>query len=300
MNRPGKILAVDDEEAVLEIYCEELAGWDVHTAKSYADAVKQLESGDWSVVLIDQKLRDGGAAHEGLSLIDEVNRLSPGARAIVVTGYASPEAIEKAYLHGVHEYIEKTESFTTLLKLKVRNAMELAREHWLASTGRDQKIDEVWQKVQTETDTHRKGRYLEDLCDLLLREVPGFTVVKRQRSEDEEFDLLVQNESADLFWAKESQYFIVECKNWTSKVGPEEFDRLRSKLRRRFGRAKLGFLVAVGGFTAGIQSTLSASREQENLIVPLDCDDLSKLVASDDRAETLKGLVRRTIEGVAT
>jgi len=87
----------------------------------------------------------------------------------------------------------------------------------------------------------------------------------------------------------------VECKNWSSKVDRREFDDLAAKLERRRGRANLGFLVSVGGFTAGVHSAQSAGRKDSQLIVLIDGPDLKRLVEATDRDSVLAELHQRAV-----
>lgn len=302
--QPEKILALDDEEAVLTVLRETLAddGLDLRTTTTMDAALQALDEGDWSVVLIDQRLHGAEGSDEGLTLIEEVERRSPGAKVIIVTGYASPDAIERAFAGGVYDYVEKSQNFSTLLRAKVRNAIELAREQSLSALTGDAlsaRLAELWSTVQTETNSARKGRLLEDLLELIFKQVEGFVVTTRRRSTDEEFDLVIRNESLGSLWTKESQYFLVECKNWTSTVGPDELDRFINKLERRYGRAKLGFFVAPNGFTAGFSTTLATRRRDALLVVPIDRADLDALVSRADREQVLKDLHQRAVESAS-
>ena len=297
----GRILAVDDEATMLTIYREllEPLGWDVHTVDTYVDAVARLAEGDWGVVLIDLKLRGAGGPDGGLGLLPEIDRLCPGAKAIMVTGYASPDSIEHAFKTGVYDYLEKTQSFKTLLRVKVSHAMELQRQRWLAYAGEDADRSQaraLWAQARTEPNPHRKGRLLEDLLELLLKSVPGFFVTPRRRSLDEEFDLVVRLDAAEAFWQQDGQYVIVECKNWSRPCDPKELDRFAAKLERRFGRVRLGFFVAASGFTDGWRSTLATMRRGSTLVVPVDGNDLERLVEAESRSDVLKALHQRTIE----
>lgn len=302
--RPDKILAIDDEPETLTVIREVLEedGLDLREARTMDEAITALDEGDWSVVLVDQRLHGPDGSDEGLSLVAEVERRSPGAKAIIVTAYASPKAIESAFELGVYDYVEKTQSFPTLLRAKVRNATELARERWLSSLSASaltSELEDLWSRAQVETSSARKGRLLEDLVELLFKQIPGFVVATRRRSADEEFDLVVRNESSDLLWSKDSQYFLVECKNWTSTVGPQELDRFIAKLERRHGRARLGFFVAANGFTAGFMTTLATHRREHVLVVPIDKRDLGRWIESADREELLKRLHQQAVEAAA-
>jgi CheY-like chemotaxis protein len=304
MIRPDKILAVDDDPAILTIYRELLAadGLTLRTADTMTQAIAALDEGDWAVVLLDQKLRGAGGSDEGLTLIEEVARRSPGAKTLIVTGYASPEAIEQAFAAGAYDYVEKTETFETLLRVKVRNATELAREQALANLSASaaaNRLAQLWTEVKSATDSARKGRLLEDLIELVLKQIPGFVVAERRRGADEEFDLVVRNESTDPLWSKDSQYFLVECKNWSSKVGPAELDRFINKLERRHGRARLGFFVAPNGFTSGFRSSWLTRRRESVLVVPIDDQALERLVTTSNREQLLKQLHQQAIETAA-
>lgn len=244
-------------------------------------------------------LHGSAGGDEGLALLTEVDRRSPGAKTIIVTGYASPEAIERAFASGAYDYVEKTQTFATLLRAKVRNATELAREQRLAAveaSALSATLQTLWDQARRETNSGRKGRLLEDLLELLLRQIPGFIVSARRRGIDEEFDLVIRNESTDPLWAEERQYILVECKNWTSKVGPDELDRFISKLELRYGRAKLGFFVAANGFTAGFSTNLATRRRENLLIVPIDAAALEALITSSDYDRELKRLHQQAVE----
>jgi ActR/RegA family two-component response regulator len=302
MTRPGRVLVVDDEQFYREMLTEELTkeGWLVDAVDSRGAALDAIGREAWSVVLVDQKLRGPKGPDSGLELIGEIRRARPEARVIVITGYASPDTVERAYQEGVYDFVEKTESFTALLRIKVRNAMEVIRSQWLdavRSGDTSSMLASLLVQTQTEPDSARKGRLLEDLLELLLTRIRGFVVAARQRGADEELDLLVRNESLDPFWSKESPYILVECKNWSAKVGPDELDRFRNKLRRRYDRTRLGFFVAASGFTAGVETTLLAAREGDMLVVPVTGQDLDALVQAPDIGEALKALHQRAVIG---
>lgn len=302
MKRPGRVLVVDDEEFYRAMLAEELTqdGWIVEAVASRGEALDALAREAWSVVLVDQKLRGPGGPDSGLDLIAEIRRAQPEARPIVITAYASPEAVDRAYRDGAYDFIEKTESFTALLRIKVRNAMEGIRTQWLELTrsgAASSTLAGLLADARSEQNAARKGRLLEDLLELVLAQVSGFVVAARQHEADEEFDLVVRNESPDPMWSKESPYILVECKNWSAKVAPHELDRFTSKLRRRYGRTKLGFFVAASGFTSGFESTRQTERTNDVLVVPVSAEDLDTLVAAPDVGEALKALHQRAVTG---
>lgn len=302
MRATGRLLIVDDDLDFIAVYREMFLdeGYDVETATTREQALERLDSDDWDVVLLDQKLLGPHSPDHGIDLAHAVRERAPGAKVIFVTAYASKESIERAYAAGVYEFLEKlTPQFEHLLRVKVRNALEAVRERKLGGL-RDQELDQritdLWQSFGSETDSHRKGRVLEELMLLLLRSIPGFRHVdERRRSQDEEIDIVVRNESTDPIWAKGSSHFLVECKNWSKPVSPNELDRFLLKLERRYGRAKLGLFVAPGGFTSGFHSSLLAERKGDVLVICIGPEDLAELVTSQDRNETLKAYHDRAV-----
>jgi CheY-like chemotaxis protein len=302
MTPSGKILLVDDSPEFLEMYRTVLAteGYEVDEARDGASALAKLEKPGWDLVLLDRKLQGPMGPDTGLDLMQAIRERAPGVKVIIVTGYADAASVERAFASGAYDYLEKNEYLEALLKIKVRHALEAARERRMAALAngkREEVIRALWKDVLTETDTHRKGKQLEDLLALIFKSISGFERTQTDRSSgDEQIDLFIPNESPAPFWQQaQSQYFLGECKNWSSPVDPKEMDSLRQKIERRFGRCRLGFFIAVGGFTKGFGSVLQAERKGNVLIVPIDRAQLEELVNAKDREAKLKELHDRAV-----
>ncbi|MDC0677454.1 response regulator [Sorangium atrum] len=305
MSGDGRILIVDDDPAFLETYEEILAaeGYAVETATTHAEALRRLDEPGWTVVLVDQKLQGPGGPDSGLGLIDETRRRAPGAKVLLVTAYASREAVERAFREGAYDYLEKTAVFEALLRVKVRNAMEAVRERWLATLDMDETeraIRATWAAVQAERDRNRRGTLLERLMALLLKTLPGFERLDtRLRNEVEEIDIIVQNRSTDPFWQKESPYLLVECKNWSKHVGSKELRDLWAKMEGRFDRCRLALLVAPGGIADTVRQLQLRKAEKGLLVVLIGPGDLDELVQRRDRSDALQEMHRRAVMGAA-
>lgn len=292
----GRILIVDDDASFLATYRDILGeeGYAVETASTRAEALRRLDEADWDIVLLDQKLRGSGGPDEGIELLTETLQRSPGARPIIVTAYARPDAVELAFERGAWDYLEKAVHFEALLRAKVRNASEASRDRWLARMDREateSAIRDLWADLRTETDPHRKGKLLEDLIVLVFRTIPGFGHVEaRRRNEIEELDVVIRNESRDPVWCKEPPYLFVECKNWSRPVSTEDFDHFFAKLGRRYGRGKLGLFVAPAGFSAGFRGARTAHATQDTLVVLAGPAEFRELVEGADRNAILKRL----------
>jgi ActR/RegA family two-component response regulator len=301
MKSTGRILIIDDDASFLQVYRNRLGeeGYIVETASDTASALAKLDQPGWDVVLVDQKLQGEGGPDTGLDLIAEVARRSPGAKAILVTAYATTSAITRAFREGAYDYLRKDELFTVLLIAKLRNAIDVVRAYRigeLTPSETEATIRALWSEVETETDANRKGKLLEDLMVHLFKTIPGFHHASvRRQNEIEEIDILIRNESIDPVWAKEQSYILAECKNWSKPVGVEELSRFLSKIERRFGRCRLGFLIAPGGFASTYKTALLAERKHNLMVISIDREDLNELVQTADRSAVLKRLHEQAI-----
>jgi len=302
MNPTGRILLVDDEPAFLEAYRTILAteGYSVDAVTDGPSALAKLEQPGWDLVLLDRKLQGRYGPDTGLDLIQAIRQQVPDIRIILVTGVADADSVNRAFAAGAYDYLEKNAYLEAILKVKVRHALEAARERRMAALAngkREETVRELWRQVQTERDPALKGAALEDLVALLFKSIPGFERTQTDRkSLDEQIDIVVPNESKDPFWQQaRSQYILGECKNWSKPVDPKELDSFIKDIDRRFGRCRLGFFIAVGGFTRGVESRLAAAREGDVLIVLLDGARLQEWVLAQDRNAKLKELHDRAL-----
>ena len=75
----------------------------------------------------------------------------------------------------------------------------------------------------------------------------------------------------DYRWLKtEGPLILVECKNWSSKCGKNEFVAFKEKIANRKGRCRLGFLISWNGFADTFTQEMLRGSREEILVVPLD------------------------------
>ena len=301
MMTPGRILLIDDDREFVRIYKELLESQGVEVAIAYTadDAIRYLaaEGAMLDVILLDQKLKGAGGPNTGLELISRIRELAPFVETIVVTGYASPEAIERAFELDVYDYLVKNGAFEALLRAKVRNALEIATERRAAARSRDElerELQAKWERARAETDRNRKGKLLEELVKDLFRATPGFEYVKtRLNNNIEEIDIVVENHSDDPLWKNDgTSYLIGECKNWSSRCGPTELGNFLRKLTTKFGRVRTGFFIAPGGLTEAFHGARAAEKKSDALVIPIDAEALGRWIAADDKLAVLRELHR--------
>lgn len=299
-----KILIIDDEPDIVTAYTDILAahGFEVQGALTRTAALDALTNlGPWDVILLDEYLRGSAGTATAAQILLEIAGLAPEARTLVITGFASEKLVRDAVAAGAWDYLEKGATyFKVLLPLRVRHAVEAARERRLravAAPTLERELRETWASVRAPGLTaSQKGRVLEETMALLFRTMPGFCELSLNRhGSAEEFDVVVTNASTDPVLAKEGSWFLVECKNWSRPVDPIQLDYLRTKLRDRYGRVKLGLLVAPLGFTAGVDQKIARQSNEDQLVLPIDGPELDAWIGSPDRVAWLRQRLERGV-----
>ena len=159
----------------------------------------------------------------------------------------------------------------------------------------EQNIKDKWDESLNSRNPNEKGKALEELIVLIATTIKGFIPTYRVRTETEEIDISVRNESKDPFWSKFTPFILVECKNWSTSCGKNEVVLFRDKLTNRFGVSQLGFLVSMNGFKDTVTKEMLRGSKGEYLVVPVGGNSLKELVFSKDRNSLLKSYVERSV-----
>lgn len=104
---PGRILVVDDEDAVADVFRDYLVlmgGHDVETRSSGAAALTAFDEFDPDVVLTDLNL---DRSMSGLDLMRALKEKNPDVPVILVTGQVSISSAISALREGAYDYITK-------------------------------------------------------------------------------------------------------------------------------------------------------------------------------------------------
>lgn len=101
----AKILAIDDEEVVLDSFRKilVLAGYSIETVKTGPEALGLIKKHDYDFVFTDLKMPD----MDGVEVTKAVKHLRPDIDVIVITGYATIESAVETMKYGAMDYIQK-------------------------------------------------------------------------------------------------------------------------------------------------------------------------------------------------
>lgn len=104
-NPKARILAVDDEEIVLDSLRKmlALAGYSIDTVESGAEAVGLISRRDYDFVFTDLKM----PGMDGIEVTKAVRHLRPDIDVIIITGYGTIESAVETVRDGAMDYVEK-------------------------------------------------------------------------------------------------------------------------------------------------------------------------------------------------
>lgn len=116
-----EVLVVDDEVVVLTVLREALrrGGYNVSTAVSAEDAIAQMRTRPFDLILTDKNLSGGS----GLDVLRFARTLDPPPAVVLITAYSSYDSAVEAMDAGALDYIEKPIKDVELLRQRVRRAL---------------------------------------------------------------------------------------------------------------------------------------------------------------------------------
>lgn len=138
---------------------------------------------------------------------------------------------------------------------------------------------------------------MEELLAALFATIPGLTISERNyHTATEEAQLVLRNASADPFWRGWDSLILVEAKHWQAqRVGKNEYVQFYRKLETRGGHCQLGFLICTERFAETFHREALRDSKDRLRVVPIDGEDLRRLVEAADREAVLRALVERAV-----
>jgi len=121
---PGTLLIVDDDRNLLELMKMRLesSGYTVTAAPDEDEANKAVREKTYDLAILDLQL----VRQDGISLMEELHRVSPGMPVIILTAHGSIESAVDAMKRGAYTYLTKPFDARELI-LHVVRALENSR-----------------------------------------------------------------------------------------------------------------------------------------------------------------------------
>jgi DNA-binding NtrC family response regulator len=153
----ARILIADDESIARDNleYLLRKEGYETVSVENGAEALRELEKGQFDLVMTDLRMHPVG----GMEVLLRTKELCPDAEVIVITGYATVSTAVEAMQQGAYHYIPKPYKIDEVRNL-VRQALE--------KRSLRQEVTELRRKVKSQQET-----------PLLLGNSPGMEILKR-------------------------------------------------------------------------------------------------------------------------
>ena len=105
MNTKPQVLVIDDDAVVGRSFDRVLSqkGYDVSTALSGEEAMKDIENTDYDVVFTDIKM----PGMDGIEVAERIKAQCPWTPVVVITGYGTEENEARASVLGVSGFVRK-------------------------------------------------------------------------------------------------------------------------------------------------------------------------------------------------
>jgi len=120
------ILVVDDEENIKQLLSDILEdeGYYVEVASSLGETKAKLKEKDFDIVFLDVWLPDG----EGTDIIEDIKKVSPKTKIIMISGHANIPIAVKALKLGAYDFLEKPLSTEAVLAVLEKAEEEIKKE----------------------------------------------------------------------------------------------------------------------------------------------------------------------------
>ncbi len=163
------ILVVDDElivrESLTKWFRED--GFRVEAAENAAAALRKLQAGRWSLMLVDIKM----PGMDGIELLQRVREIDKNIVVIIITAFASVDTAVKALKEGAYDYITKPidPDYLDHLIEKALKQQELQMEN--------QQLKDRVTEMATETEIIGESPEITRVMDLVRTVAPADTTV---------------------------------------------------------------------------------------------------------------------------
>lgn len=296
------ILIIDDEEQQAKNLKEALSkiltdcSFEIASTEEEIDA--KISNFFFLISIVD--LRMDGHRKEGIDIIKEINERNPIAKIIAVSAFASEYTEALKHLidgRSIYRFSTKTSFDTWIPELEgiVKDCFaQIEDNHYIGQRA----LLSYYNDAKNESDAYKKGQSFEYFISTLFSNM-GYGRIRmrvKDRSSNE-VDLIVRNETTDLFLNKFGKYFLVECKNKPNEaVSKNDFIVFYNKLRNTSSMSELGILCTSGYIAK--TTYLEAMRESqgEKKVIFLSNPEIVRMITSDNIREEFKNILDEQVK----
>jgi len=245
----------------------------IRIEKKRGEGTRIIEEMKEKRILEEWQIRSYDSLCQELKIQDKVKEVKKGVNSVQKTTKLIRKQVEEQPEDTSKELlgtIKNQETTIAILQKTIEELIKQLKEKKLT----EQKIDELIRfqrgKLRSEIkikelqqeffsllqkeDLSEKGKALEMFCVSFFSEADGFEVTERSLVlKSEEIDLILKNNARKPYWIQlRSPNIFVECKNWSKPVGADEIKKFRMKIYDHQDLVKVGFFIALNGFTTGL------------------------------------------------
>jgi len=153
-------------------------------------------------------------------------------------------------------------------------------------------LEDLLQHVELASTTQQKKTSLEDLSHTLFGSVQGWSVIPSTRTQTGEIDQIIRNEnSGHPFLQSLGSHILVECKNWSVKVGSNQIRIFIDKIDEH--RLTSGIMLVKTGITGrrrrdAVGRIVSKFQQYGTITMVLTKQDIERVIACENLIKILK------------
>jgi len=164
--RENKILIVDDEIGMLDVYCDTLSRLSYVSIDTYSDSekcIKRLETGNYDLLIADLKM----PKHSGIDIMKIAREKNPNCDMLLITSFPTVESAIESMKIGACDYLTKPIGHNVLLSTvqRILDQKRLKEENVLLSRfvekpflfdniyGLGQKMEKIFNSISKVSET---------------------------------------------------------------------------------------------------------------------------------------------------
>jgi hypothetical protein len=158
-------------------------------------------------------------------------------------------------------------------------------------------LNKLWNRSLISKNSTKKGKLLEEFLSRMISKDENFVVVERNlRTKSEELDIVLENSGKTQFYSQMGcPLILLECKNWSSKIGSKEIRDFAQKVQNRPRHlCSVGVLVTTSKLTRDAIHELLGYRGKDFVIATLERKDIKTILSKKlPFGDVLKEAIRK-------